>query len=690
MNTGANQQQGGSIGATAPGGRFTRTLFENTRASVLPMSAVAIILLAGMVGGGVDMGRAYQAQSRLQYACDAGVLAGRRAVDINGFDQTAQDKADAFFDANFQEGSDTTGTVFTPTSPDSGQTITGTATTQLDTTVMKIFGKDTIALSADCEASMSVSNSDITFVLDTTGSMACTAGMDAAACQTYINNNGYSETAHGGTARIADLRTAMNNFHTTVDNAISGTNVRARYAFVPYANTVNVGHLLPASYLADQVTIPSREVVYEKSVIGYENPNTTYDDGQSSYDYNGWNYYNSTRYYSQNSCLAVEPDDSGWYDNGSSSTGSPVVSYNDNDQRVTTTTTSIPQQYIRYTCYRFDYNNYRIVRFYYSRTRYEYEIVTEDPIYGPPTSNFETWRYTNLDFDSSQYKLFNTVSLNTGTNGTSESFTWNGCIEERETEASDTFSWSNLTGLSPSGALDLDIDQAPDVSDDSTKWKPLWSGLAYPRVKWNSGSGWYNYTQEAETFDYESGGTDYVGGFKSTAQCPDQAQLHQTMDSSAFSSFVSGLSPAGSTYHDIGLIWGGRLASPTGIFASTTTAPAPNGGNVEKHLIFMTDGFLQPTAFNHTAYGLEYWDPRVTDDGSTDQTTRHQARMLAVCEQIKSKGIRIWVIAFATALTTDLTQCASTGSAFPASDAASLNSAFQSIAQEVGELRITQ
>jgi hypothetical protein len=57
---------------------------------------------------------------------------------------------------------------------------------------------------------------------------------------------------------------------------------------------------------------------------------------------------------------------------------------------------------------------------------------------------------------------------------------------------------------------------------------------------------------------------------------------------------------------------------------------------------------------------------------------------------VKAKGIRLWVIAFGTSLTTNLRTCASTSSSFTASNASQLDAAFQEIANQVGELRLTQ
>jgi len=145
----------------------------------------------------------------------------------------------------------------------------------------------------------------------------------------------------------------------------------------------------------------------------------------------------------------------------------------------------------------------------------------------------------------------------------------------------------------------------------------------------------------------------------------------------------------GSTYHAIGMLWGGRLSSTTGIFSSNVLTTPSNGGNVTRHLIFMTDGEQASNYSIQQAYGIEYHDHRITDDGYTDDDTRHLSRFRAICDAIKAKGIRIWVISVTTALTTDLSYCSSPGSSYTANTAAQLNTAFQTIARQVGELRVT-
>ena len=79
-------------------------LLRDSSGNILPMTAAGIVVLAGLVGGGVDVSRAYMVQNRLQSACDAGALAGRRAVSTNGFDTNAQDRATDYFNTNFDSG----------------------------------------------------------------------------------------------------------------------------------------------------------------------------------------------------------------------------------------------------------------------------------------------------------------------------------------------------------------------------------------------------------------------------------------------------------------------------------------------------------------------------------------------------------------------------------------------------------
>ncbi|MDE8651297.1 pilus assembly protein TadG-related protein [Novosphingobium sp. H3SJ31-1] len=638
--------------------RRVRPLAGDVAGNVLPLAAVGFLMLAALIGGGLDMSRGYMAQSKLQEACDAGVLAARKAVGTNGFDSTVRAAGEKFFDANFDDDDQKTrNTSFATVSDDNGLTINGTARTTLDSVVMRIFAYNEFDLTTKCTASMGVGNSDVTFVLDTTGSMAWTAGG--------------SNPRSGQTSRIQDLQAAMKNFYTTLKNASAGSNARIRYGFVPYSSSVNVGRLivnLDPSYLVDSMTIQSRRGVATWKVTKTE---TESGSGQTTYD--AWAKYKTTSYNSLSACQAKQPADDTTWSNYGSPRATTTTTYDENGNKIVESVTTQTKYKAEYTCtksgskyYVYDRNAYQD---FYNGT-----VKTSQPIYSTGSSDFTEWMYRPITYDVSNYKLFNTVRVNNASNGGSASYTWNGCIEERETSPESTFAYSPLTGMSPD-TWDLNIDDAPDGSDES-KWRPMWPQVAYDRLD-DAG----NMTMEPVA----------PNGRQADSYCPKAAQLLAEMTQSDFNAYVNGLSPDGSTYHDLGMLWGARISSPTGMWQDNVNAEPSNGGTVSRHILFMTDGEMDNNVSIQTMYGIEFYDRRITTDGTKPASdARHTARFLALCEAAKAKGIRVWVIAFGTSLTGDLKTCSSDNSAYTAASSSQLNAAFQEIAKQVGELRITQ
>ena len=77
--------------------------------NTLAIIAAAIAPILAMVGGGVDMGRSYLSQSRLQQACDAGVLAARKrlgsqAAVTGEISDDVAETGQRFFNINFRDG----------------------------------------------------------------------------------------------------------------------------------------------------------------------------------------------------------------------------------------------------------------------------------------------------------------------------------------------------------------------------------------------------------------------------------------------------------------------------------------------------------------------------------------------------------------------------------------------------------
>ena len=89
-------------------------LLADQAGNVVAIMAAALIPLVGIVGGGVDMSRAYMTKARLQAACDAGALAGRRAMTNLTYPTSAQQRATTMFNFNFKPADySATGVTFT-------------------------------------------------------------------------------------------------------------------------------------------------------------------------------------------------------------------------------------------------------------------------------------------------------------------------------------------------------------------------------------------------------------------------------------------------------------------------------------------------------------------------------------------------------------------------------------------------
>jgi hypothetical protein len=186
-----------------------------------------------------------------------------------------------------------------------------------------------------------------------------------------------------------------------------------------------------------------------------------------------------------------------------------------------------------------------------------------------------------------------------------------------------------------------------------------------------------------------------------SAPCPYAAQRLQAMNRGNMESYVQALAPTGNTYHDIGMIWGARLLSNAGIFASDNPDTF-NGMPVSRHIIFMTDGDMDTNNDVLAFQGLEDNDQNVggnptptdNDTGLTSPTSmesRHVQRMRMVCNAAKAQGYSIWVIAFGLALQPHLLECASNANqAVTAANRTELIARFREIGANIGALRLTQ
>jgi Flp pilus assembly protein TadG len=213
------------LGQTARTDGFLHKLRADTRGNTLAMAGAALVPIAGMIGSGLDMSRAYMAQAKLQNACDAAALAARRIMSGNDFTSEVQSEGERFFDFNFPSDTMNAQNVVRtvaqhPTAP---STVTVTSTADIPTTIMGLFGNEEIPISVECDANQDYGNNDVLVVLDVTGSMNRTP-----------STGGY-------TTKIQRLRTGAIGLYRALSGA---SNTRTRYGVIPYSMTVNVGRQL--------------------------------------------------------------------------------------------------------------------------------------------------------------------------------------------------------------------------------------------------------------------------------------------------------------------------------------------------------------------------------------------------------------------------------------------------------------
>lgn len=612
-------------------------LRNDKRGSTLAMMAIALVPLSLMVGSGIDTARLYVVKARLQQACDAGVLAGRKAMVSSAsptLDSAAATQATTFFTNNFKSNWMSTNTVsFTPTKT-TDQQVHGVASATVPMTITGFFASP-VPLTVTCEARYDIADTDIMFVLDTTGSMACsTSGSCTGGTDSYTRpdgTTGYHAREVSG-SKISGLRTSVLNFYDTIAANVD-TSTHVRYGFVTYTSTVNAGYSLPQSSIVDTWHYQSRKIVGDANNTSSPTTNTQTGVGQTNCNN-----------------MAGRTPATGFTSSGQAT-------------RITTSWSNGSGG----TC-----------------------VITTQPLK-------PTWSYRQVTYDTSQFKTGATVDDPSKVdNSTSK---WQGCVEERDTTPTATFDPDNLPP-------DLDPDLA--ASDDSTKWRPMWPQVEYYRGNNTSvdysgnvilpatpASGFvfgdYSYTGGSYAQTYTSTGLaiNLQGGYVS---CGKPVSRLAVMSRSDVSNYVnaSDFVPQGGTYHDTGMIWGTRMIAPNGIFGSDTAAwPGRNTPN--RYIVFMTDGDMAPNLNIYGMYGMEYYDKRVTGtSGTGNDTNYHNARFVAECAAAKARNIKVFVIGFGQTLTTELTQCASPGKAYYASDNTALDAAFQDIAKQVALLRISQ
>ena len=653
--------------APAPPAGFLSRLLRDRAGNTLAIVAAALFPLLGLVGGAIDMSRGYLAESRLQQACDAGVLAARKrlgteaAVDGQIPAQVGQ-FGQRFFNINFREGAYGSEDRQFTMALSEDYAVRGKATVQLPTTLMQVFAFTEIPIQVECEAQLNFANTDVMMVLDVTGSMAQT-------------NPGDTDS------RIGVLKSTVRSFYEQLA-AAAAAGTRIRYGFVPYSTNVNVLPLLKDEWVADKWVYQSRdnEYVLELGTKTSETEPVRISGTATGTPHSVYN--------------AVFDEQLGW-----TCPSKPADSYVQSEAKGASHSEPVlgPPAGIRTTqtiqrtrdgdgfTVSLAGTKCNVTRVFYSAYVDQFDRVTE-----PADVLKSKWRYGQYIYDVGDFRTRS-----------------NGCIEERETYLIDDYNHVDLTR-----ALDLDIDLVPGsnrayrdlglveafefgskideegkpkkpkkLKYDVSQWRPMYPDYEFMReLKYNN-SGRFN-TASSLTLD------EYVSpAVVRTAQCPPPARKLAPMTTRQLDDYLATLRPAGNTYHDIGMIWGGRLISPTGLFAAENGDLG--GSPTKRNLIFLTDGETAPLDISYSSYGVEPLDQRRWKPGSPLSLTQTiEARFRFACMEVRKRNVTVWVVGFGTELTDVMKQCAGEGHYFEAADAAELNAAFAKIAKDMSELRI--
>ncbi len=671
---------------------FLMRLLRDKAGNTMYIIAIAMVPVGGMVGAGLDMSRSYTVRSRMQAACDAGALAARKAAIVG--DGTSNNRANVtvtagqvFLDADAKAAGQTffnnnlpadfygakdinfALTVDNVANNTTYNQVKGNVTAAVPRTLTNLLATGDTTLAVDCAAKLDLVNTDVMMVVDNTLSMNCTPDRTGG-CQWELGT-GNITTAGGVTgsyakgtvgtniSKMAGLRQAVKDFYTDMTaNAVAGTQLR--FGFVPYSSGVNVGGIImnasatPGAYIADSFA-------YQSKVAIMDRPVTDASGKITGYAFTNWR---------QTPVMVDASQYKLTLPSALGGTGNPAIPVADGSPSTTTLASGAPQE-----VYNLPGNVMITPEQHAAKTEYNLFEVAALP--GYPAANLRVNK-------------------------------WDGCIQEADTRPDARFSYTDQASL----PYDMQIDLIPSAGNPATQWRTERDALV-----WYTSDTITSLASGPKTYFYSpwiSGSqnpdrstTAWTSGYYS---CPTAAKAMQSWpDSASISSYVNSLVAQGGTYHDIGMVWGGRLLSPDGILKAENSKLAPNGQPVAgRHLIFMTDGLMCTTPTDDAAWGLEKLDKRVLGQDTTKTTCsatdefsqRHYSRFLAICEEIKAKNITIWTINFGVSSgnTIDpyMQKCATNDGSttdvshtFYAADTSKMRAAMKEIAARITKLRVT-
>jgi hypothetical protein len=174
----------------------------------LPLLAVSMVAITGMVGLAIDSARMQLVQSKLQFSLDAAALAAGSTVSTADLNT----EVTKYLDANFNGY---LGATLTGVAASANATITNinvSATATLPTTFMQVIGVNTITVTANAQVTRQIAGLEVTLIIDVS----------------------YGDD-------LADFKNGLKNFVQTLFASAAGQSNNLYVSIVPFNHTVNIG-----------------------------------------------------------------------------------------------------------------------------------------------------------------------------------------------------------------------------------------------------------------------------------------------------------------------------------------------------------------------------------------------------------------------------------------------------------------
>lgn len=210
------------------------------RGQILPIMAILVVILVGLLGLALDLGRVYIARAQLSRALDAAALAG--VLDLPSV-PTAQARATQYMAENMPQATIT----FPPPSQDAQFRVRGSVS--VDMLFMKLFGFGAVDVQAEAAAGFGLIPVDTALMIDATGSMG------ASPCNGRQSNSG---------CPIKEARDAASLF---VDTLLGGTNYLTKVGFAPFRGCYDPPRSYSACVPASKILALSSNATLLKSNI---------------------------------------------------------------------------------------------------------------------------------------------------------------------------------------------------------------------------------------------------------------------------------------------------------------------------------------------------------------------------------------------------------------------------------------